>query len=208
MRLTSLSKFVEGQNRRGLLVCFAALLMLMLAAVPGQAGDLDVVNAAAWKFGGQLSLAGLLYAQGDQDDKVDQLLSGLKPLAEAMEVEIKPFPPRAATTSETYADVIQYLIKGDGADIGRQLADKFGSDVATLFDVAVKSYLLILLYQPGDDQGIGGVIKSRFTEIGLPENLWVGVVTAIDNKGSQDEVKDAVFKMHDDVAAYLGQQVQ
>jgi len=43
--------------------------------------------------------------------------------------------------------------------------------------------------------------------IGMPENLWMGVVTAINNKAPEADVKDAVFKMHDDVAAYLGKQV-
>lgn len=85
--------------------------------------------------------------------------------------------------------------------------EKFGNAAGTLFEVSVKSNLLILLYQPDEDQGIGSVIQSRMSEIGLPENLWMGVVTAINNKASEGDVKDAVFKMHDYVAAYLGQQL-
>ena len=67
---------------------------------------------------------------------------------------------------------------------------------------------MLLLYEPGDDQGIGVVIQSRMTEIGLPENLWMGVVNAINNKATQGELKDAVFKMHDHVAAYLGERAE
>jgi hypothetical protein len=103
----------------------------------------------------------------------------------------------------TYADVIHYLIKGDGADIGSAIAGKFGNEAGALFEVALKSNLLILLYQPGDDQGIGEVIKSRMSEIGLPANLWMGVVTAIGKQAPENDVKDAVFKMHDEVAAIL-----
>lgn len=184
------------------------VFLLLLGVTPGHSGVAELAKAAAWRLGDQLSLAALLYAQGNQEDKVEQLLSGIKPLAEAMQVEIKPFPPRAATSTETYATVIHYLIEGDGAELGRAISAKFGNEAATLYEVSVKSNLLILLYQPGDDQGIGGVIKSRMTEIGLPENLWMGVVTAIDGKASEGDVKEAVFKMHDDVAAYLGQQAQ
>ena len=101
-----------------------------------------------------------------------------------------------------------YLIKGDGAEIGRQIAQKFGKEAGTLFEISVKSNLLILLYEPGEDQGIGGVIQSRCTEIGLPNNLWLDVVNAVNGKASKGEVKNAVFKMHDDVATYLGGQVQ
>ena len=103
--------------------------------------------------------------------------------------------------------MIHYLIAGDGAALGNEIGQKFGTPAGTLFEVSVKSNLLILLYQPGEDQGIGGVIQSRMSEIGLPENLWIGVVTAVNSKAPEADVKDAVFKMHDDVAAYLGKQI-
>jgi hypothetical protein len=185
----------------------AGLVVLGLGTNAGRAAVADLAKAAAWRIGDQLSLTGLLYAQGNQNDKVEQLLAGMKPLAEAMEIDIKPFPPRAATETETYAEIIHYLIKGDGAKTGQQIAEKFGIAAGTLYEVSIKSNLLLLLYEPGNDQGIGGVIQSRMSEVGLPENLWRGVVDAINNKAPQAELKDAIFKMHDDVAAYLSQQV-
>lgn len=186
----------------------AAALLLLLGASSPRAEESAVAKAAAWRIGDQLSLAGLLYAQGGEEENVTQLLSSIKPLTEAMQIEIKPFPPRAATPVETYAEVIQYLIKGDGAEIGRRISEKFGNEAGTLFEVSVKSNLLILLYEPGDDQGIGSVIQSRCSEISLPNNLWIDVVNAVNSKASKDVVKDAVFKMHDDVAAFLNQQAQ
>lgn len=209
MRIRLFPSVPEALSRRHLLAwVLGAAFLLLLRIPPGRAGVDELAKAAAWRLGDQLSLAGLLYAQGGQDDKVEKLLSALKPMIDAMELTIKPFPPRAETSAATYADVIHYLIEGDGAELGREIAGKFGKEAGTLFEVAVKSNLVILLYQPGDDQGIGGVIQSRCSEIGLPENLWMGVVTAINNKAPENDVKEAVFKMHDDVAAYLGQQAQ
>jgi hypothetical protein len=208
VRVTALRGLLGNLSRRSALaVAFTVALLLLFFAGEGQAAVEDLAKAAAWRLGDQLSLAGLLYAQGNQDAKVEELLASIKPVAEAMELEIKPFPPRSADSSQTYADVIHYLIQGDGADLGREIAEKFGNAAGTLFEVSVKSNLLILLYQPGEDQGIGGVIQSRMSEIGMPENLWIGVVTAINNKASEGDVKEAVFKMHDDVATYLGQQI-
>ena len=43
------------------------------------------------------------------------------------------------------------------------------------------------------------------SEAGLPERLWIGVIKAIDAKAPQSELKDAVFKMHEAVASYLGE---
>ena len=183
-------------------------LMLLLGIQASRAETADVAKAASWRLGDQISLAGMLYAQGGQDDNVEQLLTSIKPLADAMQIEIKPFPPRGATQADTYADVIHYLIKGDGAEIGQEIAGKFGNDAGTLYEVAIKSNLLLLLYEPGDDQGIGGVIQARMGEVGVPENLWIGVLNAINDKAPQGALKEAVFKMHDDVAAYLGEQAQ
>lgn len=197
----------EALTRRGLFA-WALAAALLLLPTSARAGSDDLAKAAAWRLGDQLSLAALLYAQGGHADRVEQLLSATKTLAEAMQIEIKPFPPRAAISTETYADLIHYLIKGNGAETGREISEKFGNDTGRLYEVSIKSNLLLLLYEPGDDQGIGAVIQSRMSEIGLPENLWIGVVNAVNSKASPSDVKDAVFKMHDDVAAYLREQAQ
>jgi hypothetical protein len=162
------------------------------------------IGAAAWRFGDRLSLAAFLFARGGQDDGVERLLSSIKPIADAMGITIAPFPPRAATSVDTYGAVILYLVEGAGAETGRALAAKFGKDASLLYDAAIKSNLLLLLYAPGDDHGLGGVIRSRMSEAGLPEQLWIGVVKAIDAKASQGELKDAVLKMHEAVVSYLG----
>jgi hypothetical protein len=189
-------------------LALAAAFALLLAATSIRAQESTVAKAAAWRIGDQLSLAGLLYAQGGEDENLKELLASIKPLTDAIKIEVKPFPPRGETQVETYAAVIEYLIKGDGAEIGRQIGKDFGNNAGLLFEISVKSNLLILLYEPGDDQGIGSVIQSRCNEVGLPHNLWLDVVNAVNSKASKDEVKNAVFKMHDDVAAYLNQQVQ
>jgi hypothetical protein len=186
----------------------AAAILLVLGIASAQAEESAVAKAAAWKIGDQLSLAGLLYAQGGEEENVKELLDSVKPLTDAMKIEVKPFPPRAETGVATYAAVIEYLIKGDGAEIGRKIGEQFGKNAGLLFEISVKSNLLILLYQPGDDQGIGNLIQSRCNEVGLPNNLWLDVVNAVNSKASKDAVKNAVFKMHDDVATYLNQQVQ
>jgi hypothetical protein len=43
----------------------------------------------------------------------------------------------------------------------------------------------------------------------LPADAHAGFAAdAINNEAPENDVKDAVFKMHDDLAAYLGQQAQ
>ena len=106
----------------------AAAILLMLGIASAQSQESAVAKAAAWKIGDQLSLAGLLYAQGGEEENVKELLDSIKPLTDAMKIEVKPFPPRGETPVETYAAVIEYLIKGDGAEIGRKIAEQFGKN--------------------------------------------------------------------------------
>jgi hypothetical protein len=200
---------VQFFARRSLLARLALVaVLLFLSAAMVRAQDSPVAKAAAWRIGDHMSLAGMLYAQGGEEDNVKELVESVKPLTDALQIQIKPFPPRGASQIETYAEVIQYLIKGDGAEIGRQIGKDFGKEAGTLYEIAVKSNLLILLYEPGNDQGIADVLQSRCVEIGLPNNLWFDVVNRVRSSASKDEVKDAVFKMHDEVAAYLGAKVQ
>lgn len=205
-----MSFYPNVASRRGLCAwMLGAVLFLAASAASAQsAPESSVAKAAAWRIGDHLSLAGLLYAQGGEQQNVDELISSVKPLTDAMDIQIKPFPPRVGSAVETYADVIQYLIKGDGAEIGRQIEKGFGKEAGALFEIAVKTNLMILLYEPGNDQGMADVIRTRCTEIGLPGNLWLDLVNAVNSKASKEEVKDAVFRMHDNVAAYLGARVQ
>jgi hypothetical protein len=184
----------------------AVILLLIGTVAPAEVSP--VAKAAAWRIGDHMSLAGLLYAQGGEEENVKELVDSVKPLTEAMKIPIKPFPPHEANQIETYAAVIEYLIKGDGAEIGRQMGKDFGKEAGTLYEIAVKSNLLILLYEPGNDQGIADVIQTRCTEVGLPNNLWFDLVNTVRGSASKEDVKSAVFKMHDDVAAYLGSRAQ
>ena len=187
---------------------FSVGAIVALLIGPAAASANLLAKAAAWRLGDQLSLAAMLYAQGDQGDKVDRLLADLKPLARSMGIEIKDFAPRAGNLTEAYAQILDYLIEGDGAAVGTTLSARYGRDAAGLFEVSMKSNLLILLYQPGQDRGIGEVIKVRCEETKLPKHLWGGVVHSIDRKAPQGDVKNAIFKMHDDVADYLLKQAE
>jgi hypothetical protein len=167
-----------------------------------EAGALD--KEASWRLGDNLSVAALLYAQ-DKDTPVEKYLNKAKELAEALGVEIAAFPAKSPGSTSTLADVIHYLIKGDGGHIGAELGKKYGEEDGILFEVSVKSNLLLILYSPGEETGrsISEVIESRCKEIQLPSNLWTALVSAINGQKSEDVVRDAVFKMHNDVATYL-----
>jgi hypothetical protein len=166
-------------------------------------GASAATRAASFIVGDNLSLAGLLYARGAKQETVDGLLAKCNTLAKDLGVPIKPFPPRGKTETATTADVIHYLIQGDGWAVGTALVKRYDKAHGLLFEVAVKSNLLMLLYQPGDDSGIGGIVKSRCEELKLPQPLWMPVIVAIAAKKPFDDIREAVLKMHKDITDYL-----
>ena len=187
------------------LLALAGFCLPFAGAATRAAEDKNTTKGGAWLLGDNLSFAALLYNQGAAAETVDKFLSKAKTLADILGVQIKPFPAKSAKSAEATADLIHYLIQGDGALIGAALARKYDDEHGTLFEVAVKSNLLILLYAPGDSlgQSIADLIKTRLESIGLPARLWTGVVTLVDNKRPPDEVKDAVFQMHKDIANFF-----
>jgi hypothetical protein len=185
-------------------LAFSGLLLPFVSVVARADEGNNTTKGGAWLLGDNLSLAALLYNQGVSGEMFDRLMAKAKKIADIFGLEVKPFPAKAADSSEASADIIHYLIEGDGAKVGVALAQKYDQEHGILFEVAVKSNLLILLYGPGDSLGrsIATVIKSRLESIHLPDNLWSGVVTLVNNKASADDVKEAVFKMHKDIADF------
>jgi len=196
---------VRFWRRRRVLQAFGlAGMCLPFAGIARADAGNNTTRGGAWLLGDNLSLAALLYNQGAPGAMVDRFMSKAKKIADIFEVEVKPFPAKASTSAASSAGIIHYLIAGDGAQIGAALARKYDDAHGILFEVAVKSNLLILLYAPGDSlgQSIADVVKSRLQSISLPDKLWSPVVTLVYNKGSTDDVKQAVFKMHKDIADF------
>jgi hypothetical protein len=195
------------QPRRSVLRLLALAGLCLAGAVRGahaESGD-NTTKDASWLLGDNLSLAALLYNQGADQSTIDHFMSRANELAQDLGVIIKPFPARTADSASSTAELIHYLIAGDGALAGVALAKKFDDAHGYLFEVAVKSNLLILLYAPGDSlgQSVADVVKTRMSSVGVPENLWSDVVAQVNDKRSADDVKAAVFKMHKDVANYF-----
>lgn len=142
-----------GHWRRRRVLRILAMSAFALPAAAGAALAEDgskTTQGGAWLLGDNLSIAALLYNQNASKDAVDRFLSKAKKIADIFGLTIKPFPAKAATSAASSADMIHYLIAGDGAALGSALAKKYDDAHGGLFEVSVKSNLLILLYAPGE----------------------------------------------------------
>jgi hypothetical protein len=160
----------------------------------------------AWLLGNKLSLSALANDRGGADDETAKLFSQARTLAEMLDTTVGDLPPaRAAVPGSTNFDrALQYLF-AQGQSIGRVLATKYGDDHAALFELAVKSNILLALYRPR--ASVTGALSSAIEQAGgrsgLPVKLWQPLMDAMANNAPAEDVRQAVYRLHAEADHYL-----
>lgn len=153
-----------------------------------------------------MSLAALAHDRGVAKDKVPAWFAQAKSAAKQLGATVAELPAPAATTETNPAskNVMNYLLI-DGQRIGRELTKQHGPEAAALFEVAIKSNLLLLLYTPGSAEGasIADAITQAAPRARLPADLCRPLIDALDRQLPPSDVRLAVQKMHTDVTQYL-----
>jgi hypothetical protein len=164
------------------------------------------VRRAVWILGSRLSLAALAHDRHMAANSIPTWLDEAQSACKVLGTTVPQLPEPAAVgdTSLASRQVIDYLL-AQGQRIGRELAKQYGAEQAALFEVAMKSNLLLLLYTPGSDStaSISSAILHAAPKAELPDILWYPLVERINRKESLDDVRTAVQKMHRDVDGYL-----
>jgi hypothetical protein len=161
---------------------------------------------AAFELGSKFSLAALANDRGLAADKVAKFSAEAKQAADTLGTHVSELPPRAAAGPAANAapDVHDFLFQ-EGKRIWQDLATKFGPDHAALFEVAMKSNALLVLY--GTDATAPDAIVEAITQRGpparLPESLWRPLIDAILKRAKPADVRAAVYRLHADVDQYL-----
>ncbi|MGI8788320.1 MAG: hypothetical protein ACR2HG_11225 [Pyrinomonadaceae bacterium] len=161
-------------------------------------------KAIAWNLADKLSMAAILYDLKGAESS--DSLSKAKILAREVGATVPSFPVKSGDKSKDTAAILAYLLNDVNKNIGSQVKAKYGQSEAALFEMSLKSNILLLLYAPGDSMGktVAKVITANAKTAGLPENLWMPTVQKIESGASFDEVKNAILKMQTDVSQHLG----
>jgi hypothetical protein len=165
---------------------------------------------AAWLLGSKLSLAALANEHGAPADQVQKLFAQSSALAKKLNIPLKALParPAASTAPAAYGAALDYLFS-KGQDIGGELAKGHGADHAALFEVAVKSNILLVLYKPAapTTQAIASAIERAAERAKLPSTLWQPLLDALAAKSTLVDVRKAIYAMHDATDKYLDETV-
>ena len=163
---------------------------------------------AAWLLGSRLSLAALANDRGIAAKSVPIWMEDARTAAKLLGTSVADLPEPAGASDTTLASrqVIDYLV-ANGQRIGPELSKQYGAEQSALFEIALKSNILLLLYSP--ETSAGGSVAAAISQVApkakLPVELWQPLVEVLNKKATQSEVRAAIRKMHVDVDQYLSQ---
>jgi hypothetical protein len=164
------------------------------------------IRHAVWILGSRLSLAALAHDRGMAANSIPTWLDEAHSACKVLGTSVPELPEPAAPSDTALASrqVIDYLLV-QGQRIGRDLSQRYGPEQASLFEVALKSNILLLLYSPGSNAAtsISAAISRAAPKAGLPAELWQPVVDRVNKQSSLDDVRASVRQMHNDVDQYL-----
>jgi hypothetical protein len=165
----------------------------------------------AWRLGSKLSLAAMANDRGLAAESVPRWMEYCKALASALQTTVADLPARGlAADRPASRQLLNYLVIQQGQQVGRDLTDRYGPDAAALFEVAVKSNLLLVLYSPGSSStnAIAAAISGAAPRAQLPANLWQPLVNMVTAQADADEVRKAVKSFHAEVERHLAERAE
>jgi hypothetical protein len=165
-------------------------------------------HRAAWHLGSRLSLAALANDRRLAAQNVPIWFEDAKAAAKLLGTSVTDLPEPAAADDKSAISqqAYDYLVP-KGKRIGIEIAKQHGAEDAALFEIALKSNLLMLMYAPGASAGnsIAAAIAQSAPKAKLPDELWKPLVEALSKQAPQADVRAAVRKMHVDVDRYLAE---
>jgi hypothetical protein len=164
----------------------------------------------AWRLGSKLSLAALANDRGIASDSVAQGLDYCHALAANLGTSVADLPEAGLANSRPASrQVLDYLFQ-QGQRIGRDLADRQRAEEAALFEVALKSNLLLVLYTPRSTAAaaIADAISQAAPRAQLPASLWQPLVNTVIAKADGFQVRKAVKTFHTAVEQHLAERAE
>ena len=161
-------------------------------------------RALAWRLGSRLSIAALAYDRGSSEYAY-KIVKKYQPVAELFHSKIPDFPTKTGKQSMDTAKILYYLLNTVQDSIGKNISAYYPRDHYLLFQIAIRTNILLIMYQPGSElsRTMADVIINYAPHAGLPYRLWSPVVKNIERHASHSELKNSVIQMQEAVQDFL-----
>lgn len=159
----------------------------------------------AWELGKSLSFAALIRGKHGPDDAVKSTLLTVSKNAQALNVAVPSPTKLTGDVSADTAAAIQFLLETAGKPIYTSLQEKHSNEHSALFELATKSSLLMMLYQPGDSTGtsLATAIEKASKKAKLESTVWKSLIEKIQNGETKADVSTEIKQFQSRVAAAI-----
>jgi hypothetical protein len=161
----------------------------------------------AWVLGSKLSLTALGYSRGVDQGVADRMMKKCQIIADALGTKVPPLFKRTGKKAADGAAALNYVLKTAGGPIGKHLRSNHSPAAASLFEIALKSNVLHLLYVGGKTDKLANtivkVIKDRAKRTALPAKLVDPLLKKIAKGAPPADVRKELRRMHAGVKAHL-----
>lgn len=176
------------------------LVLAVVALIPGVfAQAAESKKRLVWELGSNISLAGTLHAQGASKPLVDRRFAAARKAATSLGITIPDLPPVAGDRVKDSALMLQYILARTGNPIGDILQKNLGPEHVAIFEIALKSNILLIMYGPGESTTttIANVIRTRRERTSLPNAMTDKLLQLIAAQAPYDAVKAELLNVHE-----------
>jgi len=172
--------------------------MLVAADAAAQANS-ESKKRLVWELGSNISRAATLHAQGASKPQVDRPFAAARKAATSLGITIPDLPAVAGDRVKDTALMLQYMLARTGNPIGDILQKNLGPEHAAIFEIALKSNILLIMYGPGESttETIANVIRTRRSRTTLPNGMTDKLLQLIAAQAPYDEVKAELLNIHE-----------
>jgi hypothetical protein len=158
-----------------------------------------------WDFGSAIAMAACSYDAGADQKLVDEQLEITRRFADEIDIIVPLFPSKTGNKVTDSADILHYLLHSVGRNLSGILKNRFGYKAVQFLELATKSHLLLIIYEPNGDltQSILSIIKRKSELTGLRNDLSRSLTTAIESATEYDTIKREIFKFTRRVSEFL-----
>jgi hypothetical protein len=159
-----------------------------------------ITRRAAWQLGSKWTLAALARDRGAATDNVAKWLEQANTLARYLGTSLSQLPAPLSDREVSSRAMVRHVF-AEGLRLGRHLSERYGPDHAALFELGVKSSLLLVLYEPKTPvaETLAASIAKARELAGSPAELWQPLLDAIAEGRDAGAVRQIVFQLHDEV---------
>ena len=162
-------------------------------------------KSTSFQLGSSLGLSMALHNANPTAGATQKTVDKTRLLAREFGKNLPKYPELSSNRAQNQSVLLKFAVKTVGSPFAKAVRDQYGNSEMQLFEMGLKSNLLLLIYQPGQDtaKSIAKSITTTAEANDVPRNVWKQLVEAIEDGASFGEIKGHVMAMNRDMTRHL-----